>query len=109
VSIAALMIVWGTLVTQSDRLAEEKQARWTLALGGLGCVLALGVFMTDAIRALPGGREAVVAALPVTFNWPLFSIALVLMSTPVVHLIYRAVLLRVPVKNVPPAEPSPSR
>lgn len=88
VSIALLMIVWGTLVTQAgDRLAEDSNARWTWAMAALGCVLALGVFMTDALRALPGGREAILRVLPSAFNWPLFSIALALMATPVAHLV----------------------
>jgi hypothetical protein len=93
VSIAALMILWGTLVTQaSDRIIP----RWTWAPGGIGVVLALGVFMTDALRALPGGRDAVVQVLPAAFNWPLFSTALVLMATPVAHLVYREFSLRDP-------------
>ena len=45
--------------------------------------------MTDALRALPGGRDAVLQVLPAAFNWPLFSIALVLMATPVAYLVYR--------------------
>ena len=58
-----------------------------LGAGGTGCVLALGVFMTDALRALPGGRDAILRVLPSAFNWPLFSIALALMATPVAHLV----------------------
>jgi hypothetical protein len=92
VSIAVLMIVWGTLVTQAgDRIVEDTNARWTWAPGGIGIVLALGVFMTDALRALPDGRDAVVQVLPAAFNWPLFSTALVLMATPVAHLVYREI------------------
>ena len=45
--------------------------------------------MTDALRALPGGRDAVIQVLPAVFNWPLFATALVLMATPVAHLVYR--------------------
>jgi len=94
VSIAALMIVWGTLVTQAgDRIVEDTTTRWPWVLGGLGMVLALGVFMTDAFRALPGGRDAVVRVLPASFNWPLFSIALLLMATPVAQLVYREMAL----------------
>jgi len=90
VSIAVLMIVWGALAARaSDRDAADVTARWTWAPGGIGIVLALGVFMEDAIRVLPGGRDAVVQVLPVGFNWPLFSIALALMATPVAHLVYR--------------------
>ena len=83
VSIALVMILWGTLATQSgDRKAE---ARWTWTLAGAGVALALAVFMIDAWRALPHGREAVLQVLPTTFNWPLFCVALVLMASPVLH------------------------
>jgi hypothetical protein len=52
--------------------------------------------MTDALRALPDGREAVLHVLPATFNWPLFSIALVLLAAPVARLVYRGMSLRRP-------------
>jgi hypothetical protein len=42
-----------------------------------------GVFMIDAGRALPDGRDAVPHVLPTTFNWPLFCVALVPMASPV--------------------------
>jgi hypothetical protein len=83
VSIAILMILWGTLATQADD--DARDARWTLALGSAGIVLALAVFMIDAWRALPGGREAVLQVLPTTFNWPLFAVALLLMAAPLAH------------------------
>ena len=80
VSIALLMIVWGTLATQSEDGATD--ARWTLVSASAGIALALGVFMIDAWRALPDGREAILRVLPTTFNWPLFSVALLLMALP---------------------------
>jgi len=81
VTIAMLMIVWGTLETQ---LAEDVPIpRWAWTLGGVGIALALGVFMTDAWTAVPDGREAVMRVLPVSFNWPLFWTALLLMASPV--------------------------
>jgi len=83
VSIAVLMIAWGTIATQSREDAAEP--RWSWALAGAGITLALGVFMIDAWRALPDGREAVMRVLPVSFNWPLFSFAWLLMASPVVH------------------------
>ena len=83
VSIAMLMMVWGTLATQSDEDATD--ARWARALAGVGIVLALAVFMIDSWRALPGGRDAVLQVLPTTFNWPLFCVALLLMASPVLH------------------------
>ena len=83
VCIASLMIVWGTLVTQSADGVTE--ARWARALGCVGVVLALAVFMIDAWRALPDGRDAVLQVLPTTFNWPLFGVALLLMASPALH------------------------
>jgi len=83
VSIALVMIVWGTLATQSGDAATD--ARWAWALGWVGIVLALAVFMIDAWRALPYGREAVLQVLPTTFNWPLFVLALMLMALPPLH------------------------
>ena len=83
VSIAVLMIVWGTIATQSDNDAAEPRATWALASTGIA--LALGVFMIDAWRALPQGRDAILQVLPVTFNWTLYWVALLLMASPVLH------------------------
>ncbi len=83
VSIALLMILWGTLATQSRDDATD--GRWAWAFAGVGIVLALGVFMIDAWRALPDGRAAVLQVLPTTFNWPLFWMALLLMATPILN------------------------
>ena len=80
VSIALVMILWGTLATQLSDQATNTARTWTL--GWAGIVLALGVFMIDAWRALPEGREAVLRVLPSTFNWPLFWMALLLMASP---------------------------
>jgi hypothetical protein len=83
VSIALVMILWGTLATQSrDAAAGE---RWVCALGWIGIVMALAVFTVDAWRALPDGRDAVLQVLPTTFNWPLFCVALLLMASPALH------------------------
>jgi len=84
VSIALVMILWGTLTTQSSG-DPAAGARWTSALGWVGIVLALGVFMIDAWRALPDGRDAVLRVLPTTFNWGLFWVAVLLMALPALH------------------------
>ena len=83
VSIALVMILWGTLATQSRD--DETDAHWASALAGIGIVLALAVFMIDSWRALPNGRDAVLQVLPAAFNWPLFSLALLLMASPLLH------------------------
>ena len=53
--IAVLMIVCGTLLTQFENLMPSRRA-WICNLSG--CVLALLVFMADALRAADGGVEA---------------------------------------------------
>ncbi len=86
VSIALLMIAWGTLATQSGD--DARAAPWTARVwvpACAGAVLALGVFMADAGRALPDGRDAILQVLPARFNWSLFLIALLLMASPVLH------------------------
>ena len=80
VSIAVLMILWGTFASQSGE--QARSARWPWVLGSVGALLALAAFMVDAWRALPGGRDAVLRVLPTTFNWPLFSVAFLLMALP---------------------------
>jgi hypothetical protein len=80
VSIAVLMILWGTVATQSHE--DSSEAAWTWAVAGVGILVALGVFMMDTWKALPEGRLAVLQVLPTSFNWPLFTSALVLMAAP---------------------------
>ena len=83
VLIALLMILWGTLASQYEG-ATYRLREWPLWLPTLsGVVLALYVFMADALRVVPEGLTAVSQMLPVSFNWPLFSLALLLMSAPV--------------------------
>ncbi len=84
-SIALLMILWGTFITQFERsqLSAGSNGKF-LVLGGAGIALALFVFMADAIRTAHQGTEALRTMLPVRFNWQLFSVALALMALPVV-------------------------
>jgi len=83
VSIAMLMVLWGTIATQSADDEAEPRSTWVLASAGIG--LALGVFMIDAWRALPQGREAILQVLPTEFYWLPFWVALLLMASPVLH------------------------
>jgi hypothetical protein len=97
-SIAMLMVLWGTLVTQFNDSGATRGlgARiWTINLGGV--LLALYVFMADALEALPRGAEAVRQVLPTHFNWPLFLAALGLMAAPIVAAL-RRLLSRLPAK-----------
>ena len=87
VSIALLMIIWGTLATQfADRVpaASTNALPWGLSL--LGIALALYVFMSDALQVVHRGIDATRLMLPVRFNWPLFVVALALMAMPVLQI-----------------------
>jgi hypothetical protein len=89
VSIAALMILWGTLASQFERPGPGALSNWRVwILNFTGMALALYVFMADALRVSEGGVDALRKLLPVSFNWPLFSVALVLMSAPVIRLLW---------------------
>jgi hypothetical protein len=84
--IAALMVLWGTLASQFER---DDWSGWsnkrTWLLCGLGIALGLYVFMADALRIAGQGEAALRHLLPESFNWPVFILALALMSAPVVH------------------------
>jgi hypothetical protein len=105
--ISLLMILWGTLVIHFERkqtpILSNRRA-WILNFAGVA--LALFVFMADAIAVSPHGLEAIRTVLPEKFNWPLFCVALALMSAPVVQII-RQFLRRQRAKTVigePPEE-----
>ncbi len=86
--ISLLLITGGTLlvyVNQGGYALYPKPAANLLCL--VGVVIGLYAFMTDAIQALPGGEVAARNVLPVSFNWPLFGAALVLMAAPILDLI----------------------
>lgn len=90
VLIAVLLIVWGTLASQFERVEASRLsnlAAW--ALNFIGIVLALNVFMADTLRVANQGVDVVRTVLPVRFNWPLFCLALALMSAPIVVLAAR--------------------
>jgi hypothetical protein len=83
VSIALLMIVGGTLASQSTvwrPLSSLTRTLWRLQW--LGIALALYVFMADSLRAVQQGL-ATTAVLPQAFNWWLFWVAFTLMAAPV--------------------------
>jgi hypothetical protein len=95
VCIALLMIAWGTLATQYEDAAVPQIANWRpWILNFTGMLLALYVFMADSIHVVGGGAEAIRRVLPVSFNWPLFCIALGLMSVPVLTAARRIYLNR---------------
>lgn len=84
VGIAVLMIVGGTLATQTtamDAMSQRLRQLWRLST--VGIALGLYVFMADALRAIGQGVDPA-TVLPVTFNWPWYLVALALMAAPVV-------------------------
>jgi hypothetical protein len=87
VCIASLMIVWGTIATQfggEPATPLSSRARATLwSLGSVGVALALYVFMADSLRVIRQGLDATRQVLPQPFNWPMFCVALTLMTAPV--------------------------
>lgn len=98
VLISLLMILWGTFASQFERAPRATLSNrqvWVLNLAGMA--LALYVFMADAIAAAHRGLDAIRTVLPERFNWPLFGVALVLMSAPVMH-IGRRLLMQQPAK-----------
>lgn len=84
VSIAALMILWGTVVSSWPIERARGGSEWKAwLLNFSGTALALYVFMADAIQVASGGVDAIRNMLPQRFNWPLFCVALLLMAAPV--------------------------
>ena len=103
--IAALMVVFGTVVTQARVGQETPWPRGFAIVGcGGGVLLALYVFMTDALRVAPQGTLALRQMLPTHFNWPLFWLALALMALPVIDLFRRPNVGRLARAAVPAVE-----
>lgn len=95
VLIALLMIAGGALLTLNDARpgAPLWPPRWAQVPGGVGVLLALYVFMADAIRAVQRG-ESVQQVLPPSFAWPLFLVAWGLMAVPAIALLRQALAQR---------------
>jgi hypothetical protein len=86
VCIALLMIVWGTLVSQTavrPTAAPAMPMLWGLT--GLGVVTALYVFMADSLHAARHGLD-MTTVLPTDFKWSVFIVALALMAAPVANI-----------------------
>jgi hypothetical protein len=102
-SIAFLMILWGMFVTQFEHAPVRAFSGWKhVVVGCLGITLALYAFMADAIRIADQGTVALRTMLPEEFNWPLFVVALGLMSVPVL------VAGRTALQKAPTLRPQPA-
>jgi hypothetical protein len=89
-SIALLMLVWGTLSTHKGDVGSAETASWkSWALNFIGITLALYIFMVDAIRVAPQGVAGLRNLLPTRFNWSLFALALLLMAAPAIRLAWQ--------------------
>jgi hypothetical protein len=89
VLISLLMIAWGTLASQCEWSAHPARFNWQVwILTVAGMALALYLFMADTLAAAHRNGEAIRTVLPEKFNWPLFGLALALMSVPVLKLLW---------------------
>lgn len=88
VLIASLMILGGSLLALNDtRQRPLWPARWAMVAGTAGSLLALYVFMADALRVVGDGAEALRNLLPTHFRWGLFLVALLGLAAPVLDLV----------------------
>jgi hypothetical protein len=86
--IAALMAAFGTLVTLSPDAANPPWPRWrSIVLCGAGILLALYVFMADALAVTDQSLAILPDLRPTVFQWPLFLMALALMAVPIVEVV----------------------
>jgi hypothetical protein len=85
------MIVEGTLESRHEVSGGSPPVGRRLGqLQGLGILLALYVFMADALSAVHHrGLDAASTVLPKTFNWPLFCLAFSLMAAPLMRSAWR--------------------
>ncbi len=87
ISIALLMILWGSLVTQSgEAVAASRAGRTAWALSFVGAVVALYTFMAGSLQVYDRGIEGLRNALPQRFDGPLFCVGLLFMSAPVLEI-----------------------
>jgi len=107
VLIALLLIAWGTLASQFERAQSSWRAKVTVwVIGFAGVALALYVFMADAVRVADQGVEGIRNVLPSRFNWPLFGMALMLMSVPILEIVWTPRLLESKASIAPSANGS---
>jgi len=81
-SVAALMVLFGTLCTSDERPLWPSRRSIRLSICGVG--LLLWAFMFDAVKLLCRGANFVTIRdwLPKSFPWALFSIGLALAAVP---------------------------
>ena len=82
VLIAMLLITGGLMITQLEERGPVRVPVRSILIAFGGVLLALYVFMEDALTAFHGGIEAIRGVLPASFNWPLFIVAFLFMAVP---------------------------
>ncbi len=87
VAIAALMIIWSAMVIFARDEAQLGVSWIAWGSCAAGMLLALYVFMRDALQVADGGTDALRRLLPTEFAWLTFGIALLLMSLPILNML----------------------
>ena len=85
VLISVLLIIGGILMTHLDDIVPHftpSKVSWVICAAGL--ITALYVFMATAIHDLLGGSRGIHNILPTQFNWPVFEVALLMLSAPII-------------------------
>jgi hypothetical protein len=89
-SIAFMMVLFGTVVSRFDGTNRPVwPGRIPCGAGVAGVLLSLYVFMADAIQSADKSATALRNLLPVSFNWPLFLVALALLLFPLIDVVTR--------------------
>jgi len=89
-AIAALMIIGGTIIAQIDEVDMPfAPRRWSMGMALIGAMVALYVFMANAIGAASGGMESIRTMLPTEFHWRMFGLAFMLMTMPIVDMTWQ--------------------
>lgn len=84
VFISILMIIGGLMVVLTEQTLRPVWPRWwAWILNFCGIGLALYTFMQSALQAVNDGVLTVLQVLPVSFNWSLFGLALILLAAPI--------------------------
>jgi hypothetical protein len=90
ISVALLMILWGTLASGWRMPRNSSSFTWaSWGMNFIGVSIALYVFMSDNIRVASQGVEAWRKMLPTRFEWPLFCLGLLLMAAPIIHVLWQ--------------------
>jgi hypothetical protein len=87
VLISILMIIGGMLAVLGELTLRPAWPRWWAWVSNFcGVGLALYTFMLTALQVINSGGQAMRQALPDSFNWPLFGLALILLAVPIADL-----------------------